>query len=381
MEKQVKNNNSNELEVKISSKSKKKEDNIFKKKTRINWYFSFENRVFLLVSLIVISLSLGFIYLSSSLVYNDKKVLNYNEKSNIDYKVYLKDNDFYDTNYLGKDMVYVASLIDHISTKFNYSFKIDEKENINFTYDIIGKLSIRDVESGNVYFEKDYTILKEKKELIRDKDSFNLTENINIDYNKYNTLANKFRQKYGVDAKSDLVVYLRINKNSVMNSNIKLNNTSNMSLTIPLSKSAVNINLSYKEVNSSNKVVSKKSYKIANFSSFMFSVLLFILAFIFVIILLIMLSKLTKSKSNYDRYIAKLLKEYDRLIVETTSKPDTKGKTIIDIKDFKELLDVRDNLNLPIKYFIVNEHQKCNFYINHEDELYLLVIKSVDLDK
>ena len=333
------------------------------------------------MSLIVISLSLGFIYLSSSLVYNDKKVLNYNEKSNIDYKVYLKDNDFYDTNYLGKDMVYVASLIDHISTKFNYSFKIDEKENINFTYDIVGKLSIRDVESGNVYFEKDYTILKEKKELIRDKDSFNLTENINIDYNKYNTLANKFRQKYGVDAKSDLVVYLRINKNSVMNSNIKLNNTSNMSLTIPLSKSAVNINLSYKEVNSSNKVVSKKSYKIANFSSFMFSVLLFILAFIFVIILLIMLSKLTKSKSNYDRYIAKLLKEYDRLIVETTSKPDTKGKTIIDIKDFKELLDVRDNLNLPIKYFIVNEHQKCNFYINHEDELYLLVIKSVDLDK
>ena len=40
--------------------------------------------------------------------------INYTEKSNIDYKVYLKENDFYEDEYLPKDMIYVASLIDNI---------------------------------------------------------------------------------------------------------------------------------------------------------------------------------------------------------------------------------------------------------------------------
>lgn len=87
------------------------------------------------------------------------------------------------------------------------------------------------------------------------------------------------------------------------------------------------------------------------------------------------------NKSPYDKYINKILNEYDRLIVETTTAPDIENKNIIRIDSFNELLDVRDNLSLPIKYYIITKHQKCNFYINHNDELYLLTIKAVDIEK
>ena len=92
-----------------------------------------------------------------------------------------------------------------------------------------------------------------------------------------------------------------------------------------------------------------------------------------------MLLKLRVKRTKFDKYIKKILNEYDRLIVETTTPPILKNKNIILINKFQELLDVRDNLRLPVKYYIVDKHKECNFYINHDDELYLFTIKDSDL--
>ena len=40
--------------------------------------------------------------------------VNYSEKSTVDYGVILKDNDFYEESFLGKDYAYIASLIDKV---------------------------------------------------------------------------------------------------------------------------------------------------------------------------------------------------------------------------------------------------------------------------
>ena len=105
-----------------------------------------------------------------------------------------------------------------------------------------------------------------------------------------------------------------------------------------------------------------------------------ILTLVLVVCVLRFISKSRKNRSEYDKYVAKILNEYDRLIVETSTAPITKDKDIVDVKEFKELLDVRDNLNLPIKYHIISEHHKCEFYISHEEEVYILTIKDVDID-
>ena len=79
--------------------------------------------------------------------------------------------------------------------------------------------------------------------------------------------------------------------------------------------------------------------------------------------------------------ILRILNEYDRLIVENGTGPDTRDCQVIKISKFEELLDVRDNLKLPIMYYVVTKHTKCQFYIKHDDELYLLTIKAVDLEQ
>lgn len=153
-----------------------------------------------------------------------------------------------------------------------------------------------------------------------------------------------------------------------------------MSLTIPLSQKSINIALDYKDIDKTSQVIKKSEIIINNyiFLALGISLLLIgILEFIYLIHLIL----LTKTKkTNYDKYITKILNEYDRLIVETTTGPNIQNKNIVKINRFNELLDVRDNLKLPIKYYVISEHQKCQFYIDHEEELYILTIKEVDIE-
>ena len=44
------------------------------------------------------------------------------------------------------------------------------------------------------------------------------------------------------------------------------------------------------------------------------------------------------------------------------------------------LIDVRDNVNEPINYYIVTPHQKCEFFVVNKDSLYLYIVKNADLE-
>ncbi len=140
-------------------------------------------------------------------------------------------------------MVYIASLIDKINIDFNYNFKSSENINLNFNYDIIGKLVISDSEGKNVYYKKEYTLLENKKIPMISNNNQNISENIVIDYDYYNNLANNFKMTFGVDTTSNLIIYLTINKSD--DDNQATNANSIMQISIPLSEKAININPSH----------------------------------------------------------------------------------------------------------------------------------------
>ena len=105
------------------------------------------------------------------------------------------------------------------------------------------------------------------------------------------------------------------------------------------------------------------------------SLLILIVVFIRLLKLILLLGN---TDTKYDKYIKKILNEYDRLIVETTHIPDFDQCDIIKITKFTELLDVRDNLKLPIMYYSVVNHHKAYFFIKKDDDIYLFVVKESD---
>ena len=361
--------------VKKNVSGKKSNENKIKSSDK-NDNFNF--RFFLCAFLVILFSFLAAYFLKRSFSLVGEQNITYQENSNIDYKVYLKDNDFYEEKFLKKDMVYVASLIDKIDVDFDYTFKIDRKSNIDFEYDIIGKLVISDTSKKSTFFEKDYVLLESTRDNMTKNGLHHIAKNISIDYAKYNSLANQFRSKYGVETNSRLIVYLNIYEKSDKNNSFNLNNASNMSLTIPLSERAINIAMDYNEVNKTSKLVRNEEFVISNYLYVALGSLFLILFIIVFVKFMKLILSVRVKKSKYDKYVSRLLREYDRLIVETVTSPDFEGKNVINLLKFQELLDVRDNLKLPIKYYVVKNHSKSYFYINQGAELYLFVVKYED---
>ena len=65
-----------------------------------------------------------------------KIVVNYQEKSDLNYRVYLHDNDIYNREYLGMNDKYISKLVDNIMTKEKLKKSILKKnENKNENLD------------------------------------------------------------------------------------------------------------------------------------------------------------------------------------------------------------------------------------------------------
>ena len=307
--------------------------------------------------------------------------INYKEDSNLDYKVYLKTNEFYEEEYLSKNKVYVSSLIDKVAIDFIYNFNIEKESNIQFDYDIVGKLTINDSTSGKNYFEKEYILLEKKSKAIENSTNYKLSEEVEIDYDYYNKLASNFKQQYGVETTSDLTVYLRVNKDNRNDNELTPVSDSTMYVKIPLSQKAINIELNYQDINNSNYIVKNNTNVVDNIVFAISAIISLIIVIIITIKLIRLLGMKKTKKSNYDRYVEKILNEYDRLIVENNTGPDLEKNNIIKISEFEELLDARENLKLPIMYYVVEKNTKSYFYIKHEEDVYLLTVESINLNE
>ena len=64
---------------------------------------------------------------------NKIQYAKYSKKGNIDYNVYLKENNYFDYDHLGTDKQYISSLIEYINADFDYNLLLDSK-NVNYLY-------------------------------------------------------------------------------------------------------------------------------------------------------------------------------------------------------------------------------------------------------
>lgn len=341
-------------------------------------------RRFLFFSLLFAVAIFTFIIIFNNAVSLKKsEMVTYKESGSIDYKIYLKENDFYDTPFLEKNMAYIASLIKRIDINYNYNFYVDKESNIDFKYSIIGNLKISSQNNSNTFFEKKYVLKELKTDEMINKNNFVINDDISIDYDYYNTLANKFKSMYAVSADSFLEVYLQVEEKNKDNNSYKLFNTNKILLKIPLSQQEVNINLDGENIDKENKVAVDTNIKIkSKFLLFISSIcmLVIVILFIKIIIMTIKLFKILKyGYTPYEKYVNKILRCYDRIIVNVSTLIDPDSYNTIKVTNFQELVDVRDNVKEPINYYVMEEHKSCVFYLIHNNDLYLYLISEEDI--
>ncbi len=313
-------------------------------------------------------------------VYNSGEVITYNEKSEATYFVKLKENDYYETNRLPQGMSYIAGLIDEIELTYDYKFSVSElaKYDMYYTIDAIVK----------VYSDDKKTVLYEKKEPLLDavtvyKDKvadYSFSQDISIDYDKYNEFAKEFKSRYGLTSDSDVSVVLNVVSKSTNDKFKKPITLDSKSLVrIPLTERTINISFEDDNISNRGTVVKKKLFS----KSFIISFLLFIISFTGSIFVGIYIVKnglsLFKGKSKYELVLSRILKENDSIIANVKDTADITNHQVIDISSFEELRDVHDNIGSPILYSEIDPGKTALFYIINEDILYRYLLNSADL--
>lgn len=351
-------------------------------KTNINKdekkYLSYFQRLSLYSALIIILFVIGILFVFHSLEFDGVENIHFTEKGNVDYKVHLKENDFYDSEYLDKNMSYVASLINDVKVNFNYSFVADEKIDFAANYDIIARLIVSDSTTKTNFYDKSYTISKNIKIQEKDINHYTINKDVVIDYDYYNDIANNFKSKYNVSTDSYLLVEFKVNKSS---NKIDIKEpTTILSLDIPLSQRAVTIEMNSNNIKNEENITIPKKIEITKYYYLILGIIFIIISIIVFIKLLLFINKSLVKKNPYDKELSKILKEYDRFISIAKKIPNLEEYKRTDINSFYELLDVRDSLNKVIMFYEITKHQKAIFYLVDGNELYVYTLKAVDIE-
>lgn len=323
---------------------------------------------------------LGTNLIIKSLKVNGSEKLYFVEKGDVNYLVCLKDNNFFEDQCLNSNMSYVASLINNISLNFNYQFNgnIDDLIN-NVDYQVNAKLIIENIDTKAKYYEKEFELVSKTDDIVSNNGTlYDLNKNINIDYEYFNNIANSFKSQYGVNSQSYLEVYLNINKYS---SYQDIPKSSLIFVKIPLSQKAIEIKFNTHNLNNSiDKSISSKSLIINGYFKFIIGVFLLLFSFVFLVVIVMIINNYRKKVSKYNKFINKILREYDRLIVETSTIPNYEDYNVLIINSFNELVDVRDNLRSPIMYCDVLSEKESLFYIINGNNLYLYTVNEININ-
>ncbi len=303
----------------------------------------------------------------------DMVVLNdikYNEVGSVHYRVHLNDSTYYGAEYLEEGMQYISSIIDNLELDYKYSANYEKQDKFDITTNLTANIKIVDTQSGKTIYTKSELVKNNKYT----KDKADVSEKIILDFKKYNQLANEFKTKYGISANCRLtlnyVIQYKDLKNNIIQSKL-------MTTDIPLSEQMITISKSEDINNNSSYIISTTKSKL-NIILFVVSIVLLIITSLCVVKLIDMVKKRIDSESKYDRFIRKTLREYDAYITvsKTAYKDDNKNK--LRISTFKELLDVRNNLEKPIIYYKVNDN--CSKFIIVSEEIYEYEVTRKEMD-
>ena len=352
--------------------SKKKSSFIEKNFSSPTFNMIFTGSIIILVSCFVL------VFFIKLFIINEVDHLSYDEKVTPDYKVNLKDNDYYEVKTLPSGMNYIASLVDNISVNFKYSFEATDIIDYNTTYYIEAITRVYDDKNkSKTLFEKK-EILSESRTITKEKiKNLGFTESVKVDYEHFNNLVRAFKTEYGLAKSSDVTIVL-VTKTSGGNSEYKgnINLNSQATVVIPLTEQTINVSINSNNVTNQDRLLEKIGLNNINWYNLGMFVILTALDLYLIVKLSKSIKKYLDSFSLYDKTLKKILRDYDSIIANINNDTVTVKDKVIFVESFDELIDIHDNLGSPILFNEVVKGFKSYFTIIDNNMMYRYVLEN-----
>ena len=327
-------------------------------------------QIIIIISIITI---VSYFYLSKN-EYN-----KYTEKAKVDYKVNLKENEFYEDDYLDEKNTIIASLIKDLEVKFKYNLNLEQDQDYTYSYKILAKTSVKESSRDNTIYETTQELLSKEVQESNAKD-LEIAEKVTIDYNEYNEKINKFINVYKLDNTTstlnlEMYVYV-INKydGEQINRDSKV-----MTLNIPLTTKTVDISIDSNVIKDEGNILSKKSeYDNLTYMLGIGFVLLVIGVAIFIKFIKYVLETRSAEKM-YGQELKRILFNYKSYIQKINNEIDYNNYKIIQINTFNEILEMRDTMQSPILMYTEENEDRTKFMIMKDGILYLNVLGAKEI--
>ncbi len=338
-------------------------------------YIGFTPRLVICCILVPILSILSIILIYKSFSVDEIANIRYTEKSIINYTIYSDDINVY----TGENNLYDRSLINKIIIDLNYQLLANQKSNLLFNYQVTGDLVIVDKNNPEtIFYNESNNIIDLKKETITNN-KFSLREKVNINYWDYYNKAKQLSENYTGETQSYLDIKLLVNYKSTRNNNYNLNDSSISDIKIPLSDK--NISIEKNEIDNEKRVNKRPTVHISSPIILVLGLLTSIGAIIVLSYVLLFIYSILEQYSKYDKLVNKILKKYKKRIIYKDKVPRKTGKKVTNVDNIKILNKVSKKNKVPIEYCNINNHTKCQFSVLFDKELYIYVIKEIDLEK
>lgn len=302
---------------------------------------------------------------------SQEKHIVYTESSSIDYKVYLKENEFFTQEYLGRDQQYIASIIEQVVANFKYDLKSSEPNmNHTYKYKIVATTNVKDEKNNNSIYKFSEELVPETVGTFNTNKKLVINENIPIDYNKYNQIIKKFINVYALnDIESTVTINMYINVDGVTKSAAPVS-----SVIIPLTTKTVAIDIESNSVNATDISVYKE---IANKNNLYIAVLTSILTIMIIIELGVFLNSNKDDVAVYKSKVKKIMVNYDSYIQKINGEFKLDEYQQLEVESFEDLLQIRDTINEPI--LMLEDEEVTNFLIQSKaNTIYIYRLKLED---
>lgn len=293
-----------------------------------------------------------------------------NKKAN--YKVGVKENNFFNNEYIEMNQTYISSVVDKLLIDFNYEFKGNNKENIDYTYDVIAIMNVRYNNTKESLWTEENTIIEKKEIKLEQENKFNINESIEVDYNAYNNKAKQFKANFNIPVKSTLEVILTVNKS--IDSEEKIEQVDTISLKMDLNEDVFKIEEKVTGLSTYKQIIDGKE---TNIFLLIIGLVIFIPSICITIKKLMKISGLKQDTGTYVKAMKKILKNYGDIVAEIVRPVElNKDTQIIDVKNFDQLLDVEEELRMPILFYEVERGKEGCFIIINNNVAYRYILKN-----
>lgn len=344
-----------------------------------HFYLSYISRVILmLISILIIG---WFSYTCFKDSFNDSvdEKLSYTEEGNIKSNVIYLEGNLFETGQLNSNGSYVSDYIDDIGITFNYKYELDKAASVKYSYDVVSTMVLNGTDGKVISKTGEDKPINQSFDYQNDMKNVVIEQPFNLDYDYFNNLAKEINQRYNgitgyIELKMNVYIDIKYNKFDEV-----ISEKSSIDVRIPVLSTNVTVEMVDKLDNKDTYVEHHKP-KLVNKLSLYSGISLLIIDTIFLLLAVSFILKVRPKKSKYCTLRDGLLKDYDRIIVNSKKMIKVTDYNVIDCYSFSELMDAQRLLGKPIIYYEIVKNQKCMFVLIADRDAYIFTLKECDIE-